>query len=136
MQFLSIKRTMVTLGIVAALLIGTAIVSSMAGQTATAQAAELAQHCGGYGDGSGHHSGGRRGLRHCGSPSGHASFSGHIFHTVEGFSHRYWGWGFHRTHPQYYVAYYYEPVSVCENYYFDDDGAWYCFVTNVFPTSP
>jgi hypothetical protein len=51
------------------------------------------------------------------------------YQSSNGFSHTYWGWGFHRYYPQYYVTYYYEPVSVCETYYFDeDDGAWYCFV--------
>ena len=112
MQFFSIKRTMVTLGAVAALAIGTGIVPSMTNQTPTAQAAELGQH-GGHG---GHNFNG-----------GHGSFHGRNFRASHGFSHQYWGWGYHRVYPQYYVTYYYEPVSICETYYFDE-GAWFCFV--------
>ena len=47
-------------------------------------------------------------------------------HSSYGNSHTYWGYGFHRTYPQYYVTYYYEPVNICETYYFDE-GAWFCF---------
>jgi hypothetical protein len=141
MRLFSIKRTVVTLGAVAALAVGTGIVPSMTGHSATAQAAELSQHGGGHGGGGhgggaqfngGHNGGGHNGGGHNGgghNGGGHHSFSGHRFHSSHSFSHTYWGWGFHRTYPQYYVTYYYEPVSICENYYFDDDGgAWYCFV--------
>lgn len=112
MQFLSIKRTMVTLGAVAALAIGTGIVPSVTSQTPTAQAAELGQHGGGHG---GHNFHGQ-----------HSSFHGRNFRASYGFSHQYWGYGFHRSYPQYYVTYFYEPVNICETYYFDE-GAWFCF---------
>jgi hypothetical protein len=135
MQLFSIRRAAVTLGAVAALAIGTGIVPSMTGHASTAQAAELSQHGGGHqgGGNQGGHNGGNNGGGHMGGQGGHnggghQSFGGHRFHSSSSFSHTYWGWGFHRTYPQYYVTYYYEPVSVCENYYFDDDdGAWYCF---------
>jgi hypothetical protein len=134
MQLFSIRRAAVTLGAVAALALGTGIVPSMTGHASTAQAAELGQHGGGHGGG-GHQGGGHGGNNgggHMGgghNGGGHQSFGGHRFHSSHSFSHSFWGWGFHRTYPQYYVTYYYEPVSVCENYYFDDgDGAWYCFV--------
>ena len=52
---------------------------------------------------------------------------GHNWHAPANYYHQYWGWGYHRYYPEYYVTYYYEPVSVCETYYFDE-GAWYCFV--------
>jgi uncharacterized membrane protein len=156
MQVFSIQRTMVTLGAVAALAVGTGIIPNMTNHTPTAQAAELAQHGGGHGgsnnmsgghngggnnngghngggnnngghNGGGNNNGGHMGGGHNGG--GHNSFGGHRFHASNSFSHSHWGWGFHRSYPQYYVTYYYEPVSVCENYYFDDDdGAWYCFV--------
>src|SRR5215217_3178091 len=64
MRFLSIKRTMVTLGAVAALAVGTGIVPSLTGQAPTAQAAELGQHGGHGGQGGGHgggHGGGQGG---------------------------------------------------------------------------
>ena len=139
MRFFSIKRTMVTLGAVAALAVGTGIVPSMTGHASTAQAAELSQRGGGHGGGgnmSGGHGGNNSGNNSfrsnnsgfSGQGSGHSSFSGHNFRSSYGFSHTYWGWGFHRYYPQYYVTYYYEPVSVCETYYFaDDEGVWYCF---------
>jgi len=111
MQFFSIKRTIVTLGAVAALAVGTGIVPGMTGHTSTAQAAELGQH-GGHGGPNFH--------------GGHGSFQGRTFRASYGFSHQYWGWGFHRYYPQYYVTYYYEPVSICETYYFDE-GVWFCF---------
>jgi hypothetical protein len=48
---------------------------------------------------------------------------------AHGFSHTYWGYGYHVYYPQYYVAYVEEPVSICETYYFDEGTAvWYCFV--------
>ena len=75
------------------------------GSVPTAQAAELAQP-------DAHHN--------------HSSFHGHRFFARHGFSHRYWGWGYHRYYPAYYVTYAYEPVNVCATYYFDD-GVWYCF---------
>jgi hypothetical protein len=144
MKLFSIKRTMVALGAVAALAIGTGIVPNATSHTPTAQAAELSQHGGGHGgggQGGGHQGGGNNGGGHNGgghmangnggghNGGGHSSFGGHRFHSSSSFSHSYWGWGFHNYYPQYYVTYYYEPVSVCENYYFDDDGgAWYCFV--------
>jgi hypothetical protein len=159
MKLFSIKRTMVALGAVAALAIGTGIVPNATNHTPTAQAAELSQHGGGHGgggqgdghqggghnggghnggghnggghNGGGHNGGGHNGGGHMGNGhgGGHNSFGGHRFHSSSSFSHSYWGWGFHHSYPQYYVTYYYEPVSVCENYYFDDDGgAWYCFV--------
>jgi hypothetical protein len=112
MQFFSIKRAIVTLGAVAALAVGTGIVPSLTGHTTTAQAAELAQHHGGHGGPNFH--------------GGHGGFHGRNFRAAHGFSHQYWGWGFHRTYPQYYVAYYYEPVEVCSTYYFDE-GVYYCF---------
>ena len=145
MRFFSIKRTMVTLGAVAALAVGTGIVPSMTGHASTAQAAELSQRGGGHGgggnngggmqnSGGGHNGGGNsnsfrsNNSGFSGQGGGHSSFSGHNFRSSYGFSHTYWGWGFHRTYPQYYVAYYYEPVSVCETYYFDDsESVWYCF---------
>src|SRR5712691_11088885 len=106
MRFFSIKRTMVTLGAVAALAVGTGIVPSMTGHASTAQAAELGQHGGGHGggghggggnmgggqNGGGHNGGGNMGGGHNGG--GHSSFSGHNFHSSYGFSHSYWGWGF------------------------------------------
>jgi hypothetical protein len=133
MQFFSIKRTMVTLGAVAALAIGTGIVPT-ASHTPTAQAAELGQHGGGHGGGNmggghgGNNGGGHNGGGHMGNGNGggHSSFSGHNFHASHNFSHTYWGWGYHRYYPQYYVTYYYEPVDICETYYFDE-GAWFCF---------
>ena len=129
MQLFSIKRTMVTLGAVAALAVGTGIIPQMTNHTSTAQAAELSQHGGGHGGG-GHNGGGQMGGGHNGeghNGGGHGSFHGRNFRSAHGFSHTYWGWGFHNYYPQYYVTYYYEPVSICETYYFDE-GAWYCFV--------
>jgi hypothetical protein len=146
MQLFSIKRTMVTLGAVAALAVGTGVIPHMTNHTSTAQAAELSQRGGGHGggggghqgggghNGGGHNGGGHNGGGHMGGQGGHnggghGGFSGRNFRSSHGFSHTYWGWGLHRSYPQYYVAYYYEPVSVCETYYFaDDEGAWYCFV--------
>jgi hypothetical protein len=122
MQFFSIKRTMVTLGAVAALAIGTGIVPNATNHTPTAQAAELSQHGGGHGGGGQNFRG--NGGGHQGG--GHNSFQGRNFHASHGFSHTYWGYGLHRTYPQYYVTYSYEPVNICETYYFDE-GAWFCF---------
>jgi hypothetical protein len=102
MRRFSIKQTVVMVGAVAALALGSGVVPGATNSTPTAQAAELAQ------------------------PRGRADFQGHRFFAREGFSHRYWGWGYHRFYPQYYVSYAYEPVSVCSTYYFDD-GVWYCF---------
>jgi hypothetical protein len=99
----------------------------MTGHSSTAQAAELSQHGGGHG--SGHGGGGGQNFRGNGGGhqgGGHNSFQGHNFRASHGFSHTYWGYGFHRTYPQYYVTYYYEPVNICETYYFDE-GAWFCF---------
>jgi hypothetical protein len=104
MQFFSIKRAVVILGAVAALAVGTGALPTMTGSVATAQAAELAQP----------------------DAQHHGSFRGQRFFARHGFSHRYWGWGYHRYYPAYYVTYVYEPVSVCDTYYFDD-GVWYCF---------
>jgi len=104
MQFFSIKRAVVTLGAVAALAVGTGALPVMTGGTPTAQAAELAQPDAHHRDG----------------------FHGQRFFARHGFHHRYWGWGYHRFYPAYYVIYNYEPVSVCDTYYFDD-GVWYCF---------
>ena len=113
MQFFSIQRTIVILGAAAALLLGTGILPSMAGQTATAQAAGLGQYGGGYGwNGDGH---GWRG-----------GFNGQNYQAPAGFSNQYWGYGFHRAYPSYYTPYSYEPAGVCGTYYFAD-GTWYCF---------
>ncbi len=104
MKRFSIKQAAVTVGAVAALALGSGLVPGATNTTPTAQAAELGQH-----------------VRHHG-------FDGHRFFFREGFAPRYWGWGYHRFYPAYYVAYRYEPVNVCSAYYFDDDsGLWYCF---------
>ena len=174
MQLSTIRRTMVTLGAVAALAVGTGALPGV-NSVSTAQAAELAQRGGGHGGGSGggggsvqnlgggshnggnvQNSGNNNGGNHNGSGTNNSfrnnggnhnstqhnggsnrnsnsfhnnggGFGGHQFRANHGFSHQYWGWGFHRSYPQYYVTYYYEPVSICETYYFDE-GAWYCFV--------
>ena len=148
MQFITIRRAAVTLGAVAALALGTGLVPAADGSAPRAQAAELAQHGGGHQgggnmsnghqgggnngggqQGGGHQGGGNMGGGHQGGGNNGGGFGGHQYHMAHGFSHQYWGWGFHRSYPQYYVTYYYEPVSVCETYYFDDDdGAWYCFI--------
>ena len=137
MQFIAIRRAAVTLGAVAALALGTGLVPAADGSAPRAQAAELAQHGGGHqggGNMGGHQGGGNNGGGHQGGGNmggGHngGGFGGHQYHMANGFHNQYWGWGYHRFYPQYYVAYYYEPVNVCETYYFDDDdGAWYCFV--------
>jgi hypothetical protein len=107
MQFFSIKRLAITVGMAAALAVGTGIIPNAASGTPTAQAAELGQHGGGHG-------------------GGHGSFQGRNYRSSYGFSHTYWGYGFHNYYPQYYVTYAYEPVSICETYYFDE-GSWYCF---------
>jgi hypothetical protein len=146
MKLFSIKRTMVALGAVAALAVGTGIIPNATNHTPTAQAAELSQHGGGHGgggggrqgggghNGGGHNGGGHNGGGHMGNGhggghngGGHGSFQGRHFRSSHGFSHSYWGYGFHNYYPQYYVTYAYEPVSLCETYYFDE-GAWYCFV--------
>src|SRR5438132_1066891 len=89
-----------------------------------ARAAELAQHGGGHGSFQ-HHDGG---FRHEGRRDYREEFRGHRSWYREGFEHQYWGWGYHRFYPSYYVSYSYEPVSVCSAYYFaDDEGVWYCF---------
>jgi uncharacterized membrane protein len=129
MQFFSIKRTMVALGAVAALAVGTGIIPNATNHTPTAQAAELSQH--GGNQGGGHNGGGGQNFRGNGGGhqgGGHGSFQGRNYRSSYNFSHTYWGYGFHNYYPQYYVTYYYEPVSVCGSYYFDDDdGVWYCF---------
>ena len=124
MKRFSIKQSVVMVGAVAALALGTGIVPGAANRTPTAQAAELAQHGGGHGSFQ-HHDGG---FRHEGRRDFREEFRGHRFWHREGFEHRFWGWGFHRTYPQYYVSYAYEPVSLCSAYYFaEDEGVWYCF---------
>ncbi len=122
MQFFSIKRLAITVGMAAALAVGTGIIPNATNHTPTAQAAELSQH------GGGHNGGGQNFRGNGGSHQGgeHGSFQGRNFHSSYGFSHSYWGYGFHNYYPQYYVTYYYEPVEVCATYYFDD-GVWYCF---------
>ena len=73
--------------------------------------------------GGGHNGGGHNGGGH------HGGFHGHSYHSAHNFYHTYWGWGYHTYYPQYYVTYVYEPVEICETYYFVDGGAvWYCFV--------
>ena len=127
MQFFSIKRLAITVGMAAALAVGTGIIPNATNHPATAQAAELSQH--GGNQGGGHNGSGGQNFRGNGGGhqgGGHGSFQGRNFRASYGFSHTYWGYGFHRTYPQYYVTYYYEPVSVCETYYFDE-GVWYCF---------
>jgi hypothetical protein len=126
MQFFSIKRLAITVGMAAALAVGTGIIPNATHQTATAQASELSQHGGGHGGHGGGHGGGHMGNRHGGGHhgGGHGSFQGRNYRSSHGFS--YWGYGFHNYYPQYYVTYAYEPVSLCETYYFDA-GAWYCF---------
>jgi hypothetical protein len=158
MQLSTIRRTVVTLGAVATLAVGTGALPGMK-NVSTAQAAELAQHGGGHGGGGGnvqnlgsgsrnsgvqnsgnngsnHNGGNNNGFQNNGGNNHNSNsfhnngggFGGHQFRANYGFSHQYWGWGYHRFYPQYYVTYYYEPVSICETYYFDDDdGAWYCF---------
>jgi hypothetical protein len=123
MQFFSIKRTMVILGAVAALLLGTGIVPSMTGQTATAQAAGLGQYAGGYGwngGGDGWHGGGH---------GWQAGFNGQTYQGADGFSNPQWGGGFHRLYPSSYVPYDYDPAGGCGSYYFAD-GTWCCFTGN------
>jgi hypothetical protein len=128
MKRFSLKQTVVMVGAVAALALGTGVVPGAANSIPTAQAAELGQHGGHGGHGGGHsgHGGSvhnNGGFRHHGG-----GFHGHRFWHREGFEHRFWGWGFHRTYPQYYVSYAYEPVSVCSAYYVaEDEGVWYCF---------
>ena len=118
MQRFSIRKTVVA-GAIAALALGSGMLPSAltAGSTPTAQAAELAQPVAGPHGPNGHM-----------GPGGPASFHGHRSFFRPGFSHNYWGWGYHRFYPQYYTTYAYEPVNVCSAYYFDDDsGVWYCF---------
>ena len=106
-------RTTVVAGAIAALALGSGLLPTAltTGSTPTAQAAELAQPV------AGPH-----------GPHGPGSFQGHRSHFRSGFSHAYWGWGYHRLYPQYYTQYAYEPVNVCSTYYFDDDaGVWFCF---------
>ena len=107
MKRFSLKQSVVMVGAVAALALGTGIVPGAANSTPTAQAAELAQHGGGHGTFQ-HHDGG---FRHEGRRDFREEFRGHRFWNREGFEHRYWGWGYHRFYPQYYVSYSYEPVS-------------------------
>ncbi len=112
MKSFSIRKTVVA-GAIAALALGSGMLPNAltAGSTPTAQAAELAQPA------AGPH-----------GPHGPGSFVGHRSFFHSGFSHAYWGYGYARWYPQYYTVYYYEPVSVCSAYYFDDsDGVWYCF---------
>ena len=59
MKRFSIKQSVVMVGAVAALALGTGIVPGAANSTPTAQAAELAQHGGGHGSFQ-HHDGGFR----------------------------------------------------------------------------
>ena len=106
MRLFSIKQAVVTLGAVAVLAVGTGGLPGAAVSTPTAQAAELSQP-------DAHH-------------RSHGDFHGRRHFARHGFSHANWGWGFHRVYPQYYVTYVYEPVNVCEAYYFDD-GVWFCF---------
>jgi hypothetical protein len=145
MQFFSIKRVAITVGMAAALAVGTGIIPNATNHTSTAQAAELSQHGGNRGghnggghnggghNGGGHNGGGHNGGGHMGNGhggghngGGHGSFHGRNYRSSHGFSHTYWGYGFHNYYPQYYVTYAYEPVSICETYYFDE-GSWYCF---------
>ena len=124
MKRFSIKQSVVMVGAVAALALGTGIVPGAANHTPTVQAAELAQHGGGHGSFQ-HHDGG---FRHEGRRDFREEFRGHRFWHREGFEHQFWGWGYHRFYPSYYVSYAYEPVSVCSAYYFaEDEGVWYCF---------
>lgn len=109
MQASQIKRMVAAFGVVAALAMGTGLGSAATGTTPTAQASELAQPVGDY-------------IFH-----GPGSFHGQRFWSRHGFSHRYWGFGFHRYYPASYVVYNVEPVNMCSAYYFAD-GAWYCFV--------
>ena len=116
MRLFSIRKTVLA-GAIAALALGSAMLPNAltAGSTPTAQAAELAQPAAGPFGPIG--------------PDFPSSFHGHRHFFRPGFSHAYWGYGYARWYPQYYTAYYYEPVSVCSAaYYFDDDaGVWYCF---------
>ena len=107
-------RKQVMAGAIAALALGSGMLPQAlpVGSTPTAQAAELGQvHGGGHERGRSQYRGAmRRNFRR------------------EGFTHRFWGWGYHHRYPQYYTTYLDEPVNLCSAYYFDDDdGVWYCF---------
>jgi hypothetical protein len=129
MRLFSIKRAVVTIGAVAALAVGTGALPGAAGSTPTAQAAELAQPAAGPHGPGGQMNGSHMNSGHNGIHlNGGGNWNGHRSFFRPGFSHNYWGWGYHRFYPQYYTTYVYEPVNVCSAYYFDDDdGVWYCF---------
>src|SRR5262249_56192466 len=84
MKRFSIKQSVVMVGAVAALALGTGIVPGAANSTPTAQAAELAQHGGGHGMGQ-HRDGG---IRHEGRRDYREEFRGHRFWYREGFEHQ------------------------------------------------
>src|SRR5215217_8821797 len=72
MRFVSIKRLAITVGMAAALAVGTGIIPNATNQTATAQASELSQP--GSNHGGGHNGGGHNGGGHNG---GHQMGNGH-----------------------------------------------------------
>src|SRR5215210_8654729 len=86
MRFVSIKRMAITVGMAAALAVGTGIIPNATNHTSTAQAAEMAQHGGGQGGG---HGGGHGGQNFRGNGGGHhggghGSFQGRNFRSAHG----------------------------------------------------